>query len=113
MIVVQETTLPFSDHSRKLRRSFMMHSGSERKFVGIIVMALLLVVAIPATSFGKEQGRRNGRGRNFDSRKCGKFVNCHDARNGRWDGRGRRNAFRSYQRDNRWQFSRWRNIRLR
>ncbi len=26
------------------------------------------------------------------NKKCGKFVNCHDARNGRWDGRGPRGS---------------------
>jgi len=34
-------------------------------------------------------GRLDGRGQNL-SWKCGKFVNCHDARNGRLDGRGPR-----------------------
>jgi hypothetical protein len=77
------------------------------------VAALLLAVAIPSTSLA--QGRGHGRGHgNGDwsnrverdrsnqgwrrtssnlpnySKKCGKFVNCHDARAGRWDGRGPR-----------------------
>jgi hypothetical protein len=33
-------------------------------------------------------------------KKCGKFVNCHDARDGRWDGRGpdrRRFSHRSWR----------------
>jgi hypothetical protein len=71
-------------------RSFMRHSGNRRNFVAIIVMALLLAVAMPATSFGKDRGRGNGRGRHSSHWKCGKFVNCHDARDGRRDGRGRR-----------------------
>jgi hypothetical protein len=96
----------------------MRHPGRKRNFIGIVVMTLLLAVAMPATSFGSEQVRRHGRGRNFDNRKCGKFVNCHDARDGRWDKRGRRNTFSWYQRNrtlrnrsinNNWQ-SRWRNI---
>jgi hypothetical protein len=35
-----------------------------------------------------------GRGHEFRGfgEKCGKFVNCHDARDGRWDGRGPRQA---------------------
>jgi len=34
-------------------------------------------------------GRLDGRGRD-QSWKCNVFVNCHDARDGRWDGRGPR-----------------------
>lgn len=63
--------------------------------MAIFVLALLLGLAMPATSFGKDHGRRRGRGRDFDNwgRKCGKFVNCHDARNGRRDGRGPRRGW--------------------
>ena len=56
-----------------------------------ILFALILTLALPIISFA--QGRGNGRGRgqgqgpNLD-KKCAKFVNCHDARDGRWDGRG-------------------------
>lgn len=69
----------------------MKYSWSRQNFIAIVVMALLLAIAMPATSFGKDHGRR-GRGRDSDNwgRKCGKFVNCHDARNGRRDGRGPR-----------------------
>ncbi len=35
----------------------------------------------------RNRPRNNGNGRNQDW-KCGKFVNCHDARDGRVDGRG-------------------------
>ena len=71
--------------------------GNQRKLGAIIVMTLLLLVALPATSFA-QRGRWQGRNRgNWDNRswsrynrKCGRFVNCHDARNGRWDGRGPR-----------------------
>jgi hypothetical protein len=54
----------------------------------IAVIAMILTMAMPITSLA--QGRGRGRGRNFDrsDKKCGKFVNCHDARDGRWDGRG-------------------------
>jgi|SRR6516225_9168547 hypothetical protein len=44
----------------------------------------LLVICL-ATASALAQGR--GRGRNQDG-KCSVFVNCHDARDGRWDGRG-------------------------
>lgn len=74
-----------------------------------ILLRLLLCVAIvgvvSATAFAQGRGRGVGRGRGGDvfsdrdfrgSRgrsqnwKCGKFVNCHDARDGRRDGRGPR-----------------------
>jgi hypothetical protein len=58
-----------------------------------LLFALMIMVAAPATSWaqgnGNGRGRSNGRHRNYD-KKCGKFVNCHDARDGRIDGRGRR-----------------------
>jgi hypothetical protein len=58
-----------------------------KRNVLLIVFSLALAIALPATAFG--QGRGNGRGRGPDlDKKCGKFVNCHDARDGRWDGRG-------------------------
>jgi len=54
-----------------------------------ILFALTLTMALPIISFA--QGRWNGQGRgpgsNLD-KKCAKFVNCHDARDGRLDGRG-------------------------
>jgi hypothetical protein len=96
----------------------MTHYRSKRNLLGILTVVLLLVVAVPATSFGKDRGRR-GRGRDFDNRKCGKFVNCHDARDGRWDGRGpRRNLsrwdWRDILRDNdSWRRDRWRDNRTR
>lgn len=78
----------------------MKQLGNRRGFVAVIVMAVLLALAMPATSFGKDRGRRNGRGGNWD-KKCAKFVNCHDARDGRWDGLGRRRNARDW-RDGRW-----------
>ena len=52
---------------------------------------------------GRGNGNGNGRGRgpiifgnggpgnsSNQDKKCAKFVNCHDARDGRWDGRGPR-----------------------
>lgn len=72
----------------------MKQLSSTRNFLAIMIMALLLAMASPATSFGKD---RQGRGQDRDNRewskrnrKCGKFVNCHDARDGRWDRRGAR-----------------------
>jgi hypothetical protein len=75
-----------------------------------IVSTLLIVCACSAVALAQGRGRGVGLGRRsdvfidrddrsdrqWDNRarvqdwKCGKFVNCHDARNGRLDGRGRR-----------------------
>jgi len=86
-----------------------------RKIFHVAVLALMLLVAAP-TSFSQDRGRRHYRTTTWShewnrrvntwsynrhhrnrrtnswlyNRKCGKFVNCHDARNGRWDGRGPR-----------------------
>lgn len=51
------------------------------------VLGMVVLLAIPATSFAQGRGRGRGQGPNL-TKKCGKFVNCHDARDGRWDGRG-------------------------
>lgn len=50
---------------------------------------LLLVFAIGAPSLAMAQGKGKGRGRGQD-KKAEKFRNGHDARDGRWDGRGPR-----------------------
>ena len=58
-----------------------------------ILFALALLLAAPTAMFaqGRGHGFGRGRGRGPDlNKKCGKFVNCHDARNGRLDGRGPR-----------------------
>ncbi len=75
----------------------MRRIGSKRKFLAIVVMAILLGVAAPGTSFGHDdhginRGRENRDNRKWSkrNRKCGKFVKCHGARNGRWDRRGTR-----------------------
>jgi hypothetical protein len=71
----------------------MRRSDGKRYSFAILMMMLLLLMAAPATSFA--QGRW-GRDRDWNNnywrhnKKCQKFVNCHDARDGRWDGRGPR-----------------------
>jgi hypothetical protein len=69
---------------------------ARNKFLAAIFFGLVLLLAMPAISLA--QGRGQGRGRWRDSkseRKYRKFVNGHDARDGRWDGRGpQRNAYR-------------------
>ena len=59
------------------------------------VLALLVVLSLPFEAMGQGRGRRVGNGL---SKKCGKFVNCHDARDGRWDGRGPRRSLGLFDR---------------
>ena len=56
----------------------------------LVVASLILLAALPATSLA--QGRGRGRGQ---EKKLDKFINGHDARDGRWDGRGPRIGRRS------------------
>ena len=56
----------------------------------LLVLASLFLLALPAASLA--QGRGRGRGQD---KKLDKFVNGHDARDGRWDGRGPRIGRRS------------------
>ena len=78
---------------------------------GILVLGLMLLVGMSSDAMA--QGRGRGRGNSNWDKKCAKFVNCHDARDGRWDGRGpnrdsrfgnifRRNR-RDRDRDDRWE----------
>lgn len=94
-----------------------MKRSVSKNLVGMLTVVLLLIIAVPATSFGKDRGRR-GRGRDWNDRKCGKFVNCHDARDGRWDNRGPRRdssrwRWRDDRRDDDWRRDRWRDNRFR
>jgi hypothetical protein len=78
-----------------------MKQQRRQSFFAMIVLGLLLAIVLPTTALG--QGRGRGRDKNNDSnfgwqrnklskhdRKCAKFRNCHDARDGRWDNRGPR-----------------------
>jgi hypothetical protein len=56
---------------------------TSKSLFGILVLGLMLFAGMSTDAMA--QGR--GRGRGLD-KKCEKFVNCHDARDGRWDGRG-------------------------
>ena len=94
-----------------------MRRSVSKNVVGMLAVVLLLIIAVPATSFGKDRGKR-GRGRDWNDRKCGKFVNCHDARDGRWDGRGpqrdaSRSSWRYHRRNDDWRRDRWRDNRIR
>ena len=57
------------------------------KIIGAAALGLLMMLTVTTDAMGQGRGRRVFR--NSD-RKCGIFVNCHDARDGRWDGRGPR-----------------------
>ena len=78
------------------REEFMEHPKHRRSLFSMMIMVLLIALAVPAAAFGQGRGhgRGHGRGGIFSNPnwKCGKFVNCHDARNGRVDGRGPRGA---------------------
>ena len=83
------------------------------KLFGILVLSLLMVVSVATDAMGQGRGRRTSR--RSDDKKCSKFVNCHDARDGRWDGRGpeRRSRFsnnfrRRRNRDRDFEDIRWR-----
>lgn len=54
------------------------------------VAALVLLSTFATTSPVAAQGRGRGRNSSNWGRKCEKFINCHDARDGRWDNRGPR-----------------------
>jgi hypothetical protein len=77
-----------------------------RKLFGIAVLALLTMLSVSSDAVGQGRGRRVS----HMDKKCAKFVNCHDARDGRWDGRGpdRRisltsRIFRRNRRDRDWE----------
>jgi hypothetical protein len=75
----------------------MTKSKTKLSILTAMLFALLVVVAAPGTSFAQGDNHDRGRGQGQRSKwqkKHDKFVNGHDARDGRWDGRGpaRRNA---------------------
>ena len=70
-----------------------MKLWTSKKLLGILVVGLVLVFGASINAMG--QGRGRGHGNSHWDKKCEKFVNCHDARDGRLDGRGpnRRTGF--------------------
>jgi len=68
-----------------------MQLWTSKNLFGILVVGLVLFFGAFHDAMGQGRGRR---GSHWD-KKCEKFVNCHDARDGRWDGRGpnRRSGF--------------------
>lgn len=78
-----------------------MKPSTSTNLFGIVVLTLLMIFAVSTDTKAQGRGRRAyGLGD-----KCAKFVNCHDARDGRWDGRGPNrstrvtNVFRRNRRD--------------
>lgn len=61
---------------------------TRNKIVLIVATLALVILALPVIASAQGRGRGLGRDKNRDW-KCGVFVNCHDARNGRWDRGGR------------------------
>src|SRR6185503_2173668 len=57
-------------------------------FRNFLMIGALGIVVTSASYEARAQGR--GRGHSNEDKKCAKFVNCHDASEGRWDGRGPR-----------------------
>lgn len=61
-----------------------MKLRTSKNLFGILVVGLVVVFGASYEAMGQGRGRRVS---HFD-KKCEKFVNCHDARDGRVDGRG-------------------------
>ena len=76
-----------------------MKLWTSKNLLGITVVGLVIFFGASSDAMGQGRGRRIS---HFD-KKCEKFVNCHDARDGRVDGRGpnRRSGFRDNFRRNR------------
>ena len=51
----------------------------------LAIASSFLLVALPAVTMAQGRGRLHRRDMSW---KCRVFVNCHDARDGRWDARG-------------------------
>ncbi len=61
-----------------------MKPSTSTNLFGIVALTLLMIFAVSTDANAQGRGRRAS---NW-GKKCSKFVNCHDARDGRWDGRG-------------------------
>ncbi|HXD29589.1 MAG TPA: hypothetical protein VN643_00635 [Pyrinomonadaceae bacterium] len=70
-----------------------MKSLGLRKSFTLGALAIMFLVALPVTSFGQGRGRWRNRGN--QEWKSWKFVNGHDARDGRWDRRRHASIFRN------------------
>lgn len=66
-----------------------MKTMKRNRKIWVVLMSMFLLATLPAVT--SAQGRGRGRGQD---KKLYKFVNGHDARDGRWDGRGPRSGQR-------------------
>lgn len=62
-----------------------MKVSISRNVVGFGLLVLVMILSLSYEAMGQGRNRRYSR---WNDKKCAKFVNCHDARDGRWDGRG-------------------------
>lgn len=74
--------LPYAGARIEISKGGMKIMIFNRKIL-LVVMGFFLLTGLPAVSFA--QGRGRGQEKKLD-----RFVNGHDARDGRWDGRGPR-----------------------
>ena len=76
-----------------------MKLWTSKNLFGIVVVGLVIFFGASSDAIGQGRGRRASQ----SDKKCEKFVNCHDARDGRWDGRGpnRRSGYTNIFRRNR------------
>jgi hypothetical protein len=63
-----------------------MKSVLTKRFA-VLIVSFMIAATFLLPTYGFAQGRGHGRGL---SKKSQKFINGHDARDGRWDGRGPR-----------------------
>ena len=61
-----------------------MKVSISRNVVGFVLLVLVMILSVTYEAMGQRRDRRVS----DSDKKCAKFVNCHDARDGRWDGRG-------------------------
>ncbi|MFY9556873.1 MAG: hypothetical protein WAV20_20665 [Blastocatellia bacterium] len=64
-----------------------MKKSPLRKWPVLLIAVVMIASTFLLPGYGFAQGRGHGRGL---AKKSAKFVNAHDARDGRWDGRGPR-----------------------
>jgi hypothetical protein len=90
----------------------MLRLKTLRFAILIATLAMAVNMALSGETFAKQ---RRGR---FNDKKAGKFINGHDARDGRWDGRGprfrfgdRRDHDRRFRFRDRWDRDDWRDRR--
>ena len=70
----------------------MKYRFSKLPVIRVVCLMVVLLLSVPI--YVSAQGRGHGRGL---SKKPAKFVNGHDARNGRFDGRGPRTGLVRFQ----------------